>query len=284
MRCIASCVRLPQPAFLKNYPENAFRLTPVGKLLKSDAPESMRCFCIQMGDEWSVRPWEAFTETVKSGCSGINLMYGKNAFEVLRERPEQAEHFNRSMSSLSTAMQESILNAYDFSSIQRLADIGGGHGQLLSAVLHRFPQTKGVLYDLPEVIDGARGRAHVEDCGSRMELEAGSFFDRVPAGCDAYMMKFILHDWSDEHCIRILRSVRQQLPTDGRAIVLEQIVTSGPEMSAAKLLDLEMLALTDGGRERTEEEFAWLFESAGLKLARVVPTQSMVCILEARKA
>jgi O-methyltransferase domain len=244
----------------------------------------MRCFGVQMGDEWSVRPWEAFTETVKSGSSGINLVYGKNAFEVLRERPEQAEHFNHSMSSLSAAMQEPILNAYDFSSIQRLADVGGGHGQMLSAVLHRYPQMKGVLYDLPEVIAGAHGQAHVEDCGSRMQLETGSFFDRVPAGCDAYMMKFILHDWSDEHCIRILRCIGEQLSDDGRVIVLEQIVTSGPEMSAAKLLDLEMLALTDGGRERTEEEFARLFESAGLKLARVIPTQSIVCILEARKA
>jgi hypothetical protein len=140
----------------------------------------------------------------------------------------------------------------------------------------------GVVYDLPEVVAGARGQEHVARCGQRLQLEAGSFFERVPSGCDAYIMKFILHDWSDEHCRTILQRIRQQLPPHGRVLVIEQIVAPGADLSFAKLLDLEMLALTIGGRERTHAEFEGLFSSAGLELARVVPTESPVSILEAR--
>jgi hypothetical protein len=141
----------------------------------------------------------------------------------------------------------------------------------------------GVVYDLPEVVAGARGQEHLAALGERMRFEAGSFFERVPAGCDAYMMKFILHDWSDEHCRTILQRVREQLPTDGRVLAIEQIVMPTAELSFAKLLDLEMLALTVGGRERTQAEFEALFSSAGLRMTRVVTTESPVCILEARR-
>jgi hypothetical protein len=259
----------------------AFRLNEISEYLKSDTPGSVRYTAMQMGDPWSTRPWEHFTNIVRTGVDGVTQAFGKNAFELLAEEPEQADHFNRSMSGYSAVMQDAILAAYDFRCIRRLADIGGGHGKLLAGILGRYPHMTGVVYDLPEVIVGAYGQDHVADSGDRLSFEAGSFFERVPSGCDAYMMKFILHDWSDEHCKLILRRVREQMPDYGRVLVFEQIVNATPEMSFAKVLDLEMLALTVGGRERTEAEFAALFASAGLKLTAVFPTESPLCILEA---
>ncbi len=259
-----------------------FRLTEMGALLRTDAPGSFRYLAIQFGDPWSTRCWERFTDTLKTGVDSVTLTFGKNVFELFAEEPEQAEHFNRSMTGLSAFLTEPILRAYDFSSIHRLADVGGGHGRLLAAVLNENPLMKGVVYDLPEVAAGAPGQPHLADCAGRIEFEAGSFFERAPSGCDAYMLKFILHDWSDEHCKTILRCIRQQLPPDGRVLVIDQVVNDDPAPSPVKLLDIEMLALTVGGRERTEAEFRGLFASAGLKLAKVFRTDSPVCILEAR--
>jgi hypothetical protein len=261
--------------------ERSFRITPVGELLKSDAPASARYTAMQMGDPWSVRPWEHFTETVRTGVDGVTQAYGKNVFEVLAAEPEQADNFNRSMTGYSAALTEPFLRAYDFSGVKRLCDIGGGHGKLLAEVLNRYPRMTGLVYDLPEVVASASGQAHITKCRERMHFESGSFFERVPAGCDAYMMKFILHDWSDDHSKTILRNIRKQIPRHGRVLVVEQVVTPSADMSFAKLLDIEMLALTVGGRERTEDEFAALFASAGFQLTQVFETESPLCVLEA---
>jgi hypothetical protein len=140
------------------------------------------------------------------------------------------------------------------------------------------------VYDLPEVVAGAPGKPHFSSCQTRVEFEAGSFFDRVPSGCDAYIMKFILHDWSDEHCRTILRHIREQLPRHGRVLLCEQVLDPRPIPSPGKLLDIEMLAMTVGGKERTADEFSDLFASAGLRLVRIVETGTPVCIVEARLA
>src|ERR1700761_2804254 len=265
-------------------PGKPFRLKKAGALLRSDAPGSCRYTAIQMGDVWSTRPWEHFTETIRTGIDGEQQAFGKNVFELVEEEREQAEHFNRSMSGYSAVMTEPILRAYDFGSIRRLADVGGGHGKLLAAILEQYPEMSGVVYDLPEVVAGATGQEHLKRCGDRIELEAGSFFDRVPSDCDAYMMKFILHDWSDEHCRTILRRIREQLPPYGRVLVMEQLMAPTTELSLASFLDIEMLALTVGGRERTQTEFEELFATTDLRLVRVIRTESPVCILEARCA
>jgi hypothetical protein len=263
-------------------PGRRFRLTQMGELLRSDAPGSLRPFAIQLGDAWSTRPWEHFTETVRTGVDGVTQAFGKQLFELLAEEPEQSEHFNQSMTALSAAMLEPILRAYDFGGVRRAADVGGGHGKLLASILKRYPEMTGVVFDLPEVVAGACGRAHLAGCEDRIEFEAGSFFERVPAGCDAYLMKFILHDWSDTHCETILRAIRKEMRPESRLVVIEQLVTPDTRLCPAKLLDIEMLALTVGGRERTEAEFREMFAGAGMRLTRVARTESPVSVLEAR--
>ena len=265
-------------------PGKSFALKPIGDLLRTDNPNSLRYSAIQMGERWSTRAMEYFTDTVRTGQDGITKAFGKNVFELFSESPEEAEVFNKSMTAFSSVVVDPIVEAYDFSWIDRMADVGGGHGYLLASILKSNPQMRGVVYDLPEVVFGGVGSSHFTGCKDRVEFEAGSFFERVPSGCDAYIMKFILHDWSDEHCRKILSLIREQLPPHGRVLVCEQVLDPSPTPNPAKLLDIEMLAMTVGGKERTASEFSDLFASAGLRLVRIVETKSPVCILEARLA
>jgi hypothetical protein len=259
---------------------DAFALTPVSELLRTDAPNSLRYMAMMLGDEWSIKAYAHMADCIRSGGDGITMAYGKPIFELFAERPEQAETFHRAMTNGSVIAAESILKAYDFTGIERVADIGGGHGLLIASVLARYPGMRGVLFDLPEVVAGVP-QSRIAECGDRLEIEAGSFFERVPTGCDAYMMKNIIHDWSDEHCRTILRLIRDQLPRQGRLLVFELVVTGDSGPTPAKMLDIEMLVMTVGGKERTRGEFAELFASAGLKLARVVETPTPTCVIEA---
>jgi hypothetical protein len=151
---------------------------------------------------------------------------------------------------------------------------------LLAAILSAYPDMKGVLFDRPEVIASVR-KERFAACADRVALEAGSFFERVPDSCDAYLMKHIIHDWSDAHCRTILDLMHAKLPAQGRVLLCEMVVTGEPGPTPAKLLDIEMLVVTEGGKERTEEEFAGLFEASGFRLSRIVPTARPICVIEA---
>src|SRR5271166_5953873 len=164
-----------------------------------------------------------------------------------------------------------------------LVDVAGGVGSTLAAILRANPRLQGVLFDLPHVIERARDYMAQQGVGARCRTETGSFFDAVPAGADAYFMKHIIHDWDDGDCLRILRNCRAAMSDRAKLLVCEKLVQPGNEPNAAKTMDLVMLALTDGGRERTEQEFRDLFARAGLHLARVVPTRVDNVILEAAK-
>jgi hypothetical protein len=257
-----------------------FALTPLGTLLRTDAPGSMRYMAMMLGDETSLSAYVHMADCIRTGKDAVTLAYGKSIFDLFAERPEQAETFQRAMSGGSAIAAQSILASYDFSGIERLADVGGGHGLLLASVLERYPHMQGVLFDLPEVVAGVP-RDRREACGGRLRVEAGSFFERVPTGCDAYMMKHIIHDWSDEHCRTILKLIRAQLPEHGRVLLCEQVMPEEPGPAPAKMLDIEMLVMTVGGKERTRQEFGELFASAGLKLGRVVTTPTPICVVEA---
>ena len=258
-----------------------FALTPVGRVLQTDAPGSMRYTAMMLGDDWALQAYTRIADSIRTGGDAFTAAFGKQIFEWFADRPEKAETFQRAMTNGSAIASQSILSAYDFAGIKRIADLGGGHGILLASILNRYPAMQGVLFDLPEVVAGIPA-ARLAECGGRLEVEAGSFFERVPQGCDAYMMKHILHDWSDDHCRTILRLVREQLPREGRVLVYELVLSDDPGPSPAKMLDIEMLVMTVGGRERTPEEFADLLGSAGLKLERIVTTPTPICVLEGR--
>ena len=261
-------------------PRRHFALTPVGELLKTDAPDSMRYTAMMFGDEFSTRAYEHIATCLRTGTDGVTEAYGKPVWDVLAARPEQCATFQNAMTASSGRVANAIVEAYDFAPIERLADVGGGHGLLLAAILRAYPPMQGVLFDRPEVIASVPERQFA-GCSDRIALEAGSFFERVPDGCDSYLMKHIIHDWSDAHCRAILDLMRAKLPPKGRVLLCEMVVTDEPGPTPAKLLDIEMLVVTEGGKERTEEEFAALFEASGFRLSRIVPTSSPICVIEA---
>jgi hypothetical protein len=267
----------------KEGPQHSFALTPVGELLQTGAPGSLRYMAMMFGEEFSTRAYEHITDCLRTGGDGVTEAYGKDIWGVLAERPEQCEIFQRAMTNSTAGAADAIVEAYDFSGIKRLADVGGGHGLLLASILRRYPKLKGVLYDRPEVVAGVP-QSQFAGCESRIGIEAGSFFEGVPDGCDAYIMKHIIHDWSDERCGTILRLMRDKLPKDGRVLICEMVVGDEPGPTPAKMLDIEMLVMTVGGKERSEAEFGALFAASGLRFNRIVPTARPVSVIEAVRA
>ena len=174
---------------------------------------------MMFGEEFSTRAYEHIAACLRTGGDGVSEAYGKQIWEVLAERPSQCETFQHAMTNSTSVSAQAIVEAYDFAGIKRLADVGGGHGYLLAAILRANPSMHGVLFDRPEVVGSVDDSAFA-GCEGRIAIEAGSFFERVPDGCDAYLMKHIIHDWSDEHCRTILALMRKKLPKDGRVLAV----------------------------------------------------------------
>jgi len=175
------------------------------------------------------------------------------------------------------------LEAYDFSGIDTLMDVAGGHGAILCEVLSRYPEMKGILFDVPNVIEEATGHISALKMDHRCKTVKGSFFEQIPAGADAYYMQHILHDWADEHALKILANCRSALTgcKGGRLLVVDAVVPETSEPHFSKLLDLEML-LMPGGRERTESEWHDLFDKAAFEITRIVPMEAAESLIEAR--
>ncbi|MBD0373111.1 MAG: methyltransferase [Pyrinomonadaceae bacterium] len=260
-----------------------FALTPTASLLRSDVPNSMRNGAIFMGEEWHWRVWGNTLHSVRTGKSAWGAVHGVEVFDYFSAKPEQYEIFNRAMTDMSVSTAPAIVEAYDFNGIETLADIAGGHGFLLAQVLKANPKMKGILFDVAPVIAGAGSMLEKEGVAGRVETVVGNFFESIPAGADAYMMKHIIHDWQDEDCIRILRNINAVLKPEGKVLIIETIVPEGSEPHYSKLLDLEMLT-SPGGLERTAEEYKELLAAAGLRLNRIVQTKSPFSIIEGVKA
>jgi hypothetical protein len=260
-----------------------FALTPLAELLRSDAPNSMRNGAIFMGEEWHWRVWGDMLHSVRTGKPAWGHVHGAEVFDYFTANPEQAEIFNRAMTDMSMGTAPAIVEAYDFSGFGTLADIAGGHGYLLAQVLKANPGLRGVLFDVPAVLESAGTMLEREGVSGRVETIAGDFFASVPAGADAYMMKHIIHDWDDERAGMILRNIRSAMAEVGKVLIVETVVPEGNEPHYSKLLDLEMLT-SPGGQERTAEEYRELLTAAGLSLSRILPTRSPFTIIEAVRA
>jgi hypothetical protein len=258
---------------------NHFTLTPLAACLQSDVPGSVRAFVIMQGEE-HYQAWGELIHSVQTGGSSFEHIYGMNLFEYLAQNPESAKIFDESMTNASAIESATIAASYDFSSIQTLVDIAGGEGLLIASILKSNPTLKGVLFDRPHVIERAKRFLEAEGVLERCQLAAGNFFESVPEGGDAYILKHIIHDWDDERAIAILKQCHKVMPDNGKLLVAEQVIPPGNQPFMGKLIDVNMLVMTDGGRERTEAEYRALFEKAGFKLTRIVPTQDEMSIIE----
>jgi hypothetical protein len=256
-------------------------LTALGELLRTDAPASARRGAIASTEEWRWRAYGHFTHSVRTGEPGFRQAHGCGLWEYLDREPGAAAMFNESMARVASANAKAIVRTYDFSRVRRLVDVGGGHGFLVRALLEANPQMRAVVFDRPGVIEGTRTRLAGAGLTDRCETIAGDFFDAVPAGGDAYMLSWILHDWDDHSAARILANCQAAISEGGRLLVIEMVVPSGDEPRSppdlerlVKASDLEMLAIV-GGRERTAVEFRQLFANAGFELTRILALDSL---------
>lgn len=264
--------------------QGRFRHTALSEALRSHVPGSIRGMAHHVGSKASTAAWADLTTSIRTGEPAFRRVHGKSFFDYLGTAPEDAAAFDDAMHGVSSTEIAAVLAAYDFSDCGTLVDVGGGDGTLLRAILAKHTNLRGAVYDLDHVVARTMERVHDAPEGARITTAAGSFFDSVPKGGDTYLLKHILHDWDDARCLQVLRNCRAAISAGGRVLVIESVITSGNEPSFGKLLDLEMIAITEGGIERTEKEFAALFEATGFKLARVVRTPAEPCVVEARPA
>jgi hypothetical protein len=254
-----------------------FKLTPLAATLQTGAPGSMRTAALMLNSDWQWDAWQKLLDGVETDDVPFVKAHGMSVFEYLEKHPGELASFHDAATGLTNP---AIAAAYKFAKFRTLVDVGGSHGALLATILKANPKLNGVLFDQPSVIAGARNGRHVTEKGvaQRCRLESGSFFESVPAGADAYIMKYILHDWDDDRAVTILSNCRAAMNEDGRILVVDSVIPPGNEPGYVKLLDIEMLII--GGRERTKADFAELFRRARLKLTRVVPTKSPLSIVE----
>lgn len=266
-------------------PPRHFSLTPLAEPLQSDVPGSKRALALMSGDE-QFRAWGEIAYSIETGARAFDKVFGKPVFDYLGEHQGKARIFDAAMVGIHGRESSEILAAYDFSGIDTVVDVGGGNGSQLVAILRAKPAMRGILFDLPHVIERTRAPIVAAGLGERCDLIAGSFFESVPpapdGGSAAYFMRHIIHDWEDEKCLAILRNCHRAMAPDGRLLVVESIIPPGNEPFAGKFLDLVML-LIPGGKERTEEEFRSLFHQGGFDVTRIVPTTCEVSVIEARK-
>ena len=259
-----------------------FAMTPNAEPLRSDVPNSIRNTAVFMGEEWHWRVWGNMFQSMGSGKPAWAKVHGAEVFDYFQDNPEQYEIFNRAMTEMSASTAPVVVEAYDFTGIEKLADIAGGHGLLLAQILKANPNMRGILFDLPSVIQGADTLLRKEGVSSRVETVAGNFFESVPVA-DGYVMKHIIHDWDDERAIQILENICAVMNPSGRVLLVEVIIPEGNDPHFGKILDLEML-VSPGGVERTAEEYRQLLTDSGLRLTRIIPTQSAYSIVEAVRA
>jgi hypothetical protein len=257
-----------------------FGLTRMGQALRSDHSGSMAPFIAMIGSPEHWEHWSELLYSVQTGHTAVEKLRGTSIFEYLDTRPEYAAVFNDAMTGVSTMAIEMAVPLYDFTDRRLIVDVGGGHGALLAAVLVQSPRSHGVLFDLPSVIQSAGPLIDAAGVSKRCTLTGGSFFDAVPDGADAYLLKTVIHDWDDEQSLTILRNVRTAIAPDGKVLLMELVLPEGAPPHPGMLLDLEMLVHA-GGRERTASEYADLLGRAGFRQTRVIPTAGPLSLIEA---
>jgi hypothetical protein len=263
--------------------DGRFALTPLGATLRSDVPDSVRDRAIYYGSPEMWQAWGSLRHAVMTGESPFEHTHGVPFYDYLARHPGVGAPFNRYMTRTSEQHNTAIVASYDFSSLGTLVDVGGGHGATLAAILQRHPALRGILYDLPQVV-GQAGRLEAAGLAGRCTVIGGDMLVAVPAGGDAYLIKWVLMDRPDAVAVRVLGNCAAVMGDDGKVLVVEMVMPSGGGPSFSKVMDVQMLLLFGGGRIRTEAEFRDLFAAAGLRLTRVIPTPSPNSIFEGVRA
>jgi hypothetical protein len=260
--------------------DGRYDLTPLADTLRSDTDISLRAFARFVGSPQEREHWSHFTDAVRTGRAVIPELRGKPAFEYLAGEPELSEIFNDAMTDISELAIPPIIAGYDFSRYPTIVDVAGGHGRLLAAILNATPQARGILFDQPHVVAGARALLEEHRVADRVKLVEGSFFETVAEGGDAYLLKHIIHDWPDDEAVQILSNVRNAAGAGKHLLIVEFVIPRHDREFPGNWMDLEML-VGAGARERTAAQYGRLLSRAGFRLTQVVETASPISIVEA---
>ncbi|WP_428339467.1 methyltransferase [Mycobacterium sp.] len=261
--------------------DGRYELNSIARTLCSDAEASMSAAAQFYGSREQRDRWTLLADSIRTGRSVVPMLHGKEGFDYFVEDPQHADLFNRTMASISRLTDASVTAAYDFGGYPTIVDVGGGHGLLLATILAATPDVRGVVYDLPDVVSTVSNIVCYTRLAGRVRIEAGSFFDKVPAGGDAYVLKNILHDWPDDKAVQILRNVHAAAGRRATVLLVELVIPDHDRDFPGKWADLEML-LNLGARERTAAEYRKLLGQAGFEMTRLVATASPLSLLEAR--
>jgi hypothetical protein len=269
---------LASAGIVEHLGERRFALSPLGEWLRSDRDGSLAPWALLSARMYGA--WGDFRDAIATGKGGIGSGYGKGRWERLEQSDGEAAVFHQAMGANSAWLACRLLDAYDFSACRLIVDVGGGNGALVAALLGKFPETRGIVFDLPESVGEATTRLERTGAAARCEIRTGSFFDPVPRGGDLYLLSRVLHDWDDEHAVRILESTRRAMTSGTPLLVIERLLDPDRPSIEATLSDLGML-LMNGGRERSATEFEALLATAGFGMNRVIATGTPLYILEA---
>jgi hypothetical protein len=258
-----------------------FALTPAADLLRKDVPGSLRGMAVFLPDPMHYKIYGNVMHSLSTGSPAADFTLGMPFFQHLEQDQAYSQVFNDAMTAMSAPVAGAAIEVYDFSGIGLLVDVAGGHGEVLMSILRACPSVKGIVADLAHVVEGAKSRIASAGLSDRMQAVACDFFQSVPAGGDAYIMKHIIHDWDDARASTILKHIATAMGTKkGKVILLESVIAAGNTPDFGKVIDIEML-LFPGGRERTADEFKSLFERSGFHMTKVVPTKSPLSVIEA---
>ncbi len=257
-----------------------FGPTELSNALRTDAHEPIAGWAAWVGRPPFWGAWSSLLHSVRTGENAFASLHGQGVWEFRAERPDEQAAFDAAMTALSTSVVTSVLATYDFGRFTEVVDVGGGRGTFVAAILNRWPHLRGVVFDQPQVVAGAPELLAAAGVADRCRVEAGSFFDSVPAGADAYVLKSVVHDWPDDESIAILRRCRLGMALHATVLLVERVIPGPNEGADAAFSDLNML-VSPGGQERTADEFAALLSAAGFRLTRIVPCRSDFSVVEA---
>ncbi|QWG15908.1 methyltransferase [Bradyrhizobium sediminis] len=260
--------------------DRTFTLTPMGDCLRTDSGTPLGAWAEVVGSPYFWQAWGHLLHSVQTGENAFQDLNGKDVWQFRAEHPEHCATFDRAMTQFSRGSAEAVIRAYDFAPFRHIVDVGGGQGLMLAAILRAHPHVRGTLFDQRDVVAQARAVLAERGVIDRCNIVGGSFFETVPEGADAYLMRVVIHDWEDDEAIAILKVCRRATGEAAKLLLIERLVGPPNEMPATKFSDLNML-VSPGGRERTREEFSDLFAKSGFELTRVFPA-GIHNVIEAR--
>lgn len=260
--------------------DGRFQLTPLAEPLRSTAVGSLHGAAVLYGEPWCWRAYGELLHSVKTGEPAFDHAHGLGIFDYCQQNPQAAAVFNRAMTDFTGQEVAAILEAYDFSVFKIVVDVGGGHGAFLADLLAARRELRGILYDLPHAMEGARKLMAEAGVAERCAIVSGNFFQSAPQGGDLYLLKRVIHDWDDERAVAILKNCRDAIPDAGRLLVMEKVIPPGNTPSEATLFDINMV-VSAGGMERTEAEYRALLARAGFVLTQVISTARPLSLIEA---